>query len=183
MQERINLSNIGDQMMLMAYNEIAHIAYNDMNNAQLWVTARCACITGEISIAEKAIKGGWDVNGRLNPDGDTMLTMSIRHGNTTLSIWLLDNGADPNCSLYNGRTPLITAAGCGDVSVIRHLLSRRVAIDQQMNNGATALMYAMAKRQMSAARCLISMGASSSLKDNDGWSALDYANKSLHSGR
>lgn len=148
---------------------------NYSDNQQLAFAANMASKMGDIRTIINAIEAGWDINGRLNPDGDTMLTMSIMYGQTRLAIWLLDNGASANFSLRNGRTPLITAAGCGNIDVIRCLLTKGVQINHQMNNGATALMYAMAKGQVIAVRFLLAMGASSEIKDNDGWSVIDYA--------
>lgn len=142
------------------------------------VGMRSACVRGDIDTVGQLIKQGTSINVELNPDGDTPLTKSIFSHQTNLAIWLIENGADVEKSLRNGRTPLITAAGCGDVRVVCALLAAGAQIDRQMNNGATALMYAVSKGFVNVARSLIEHGASKTLRDNDGWTIVDYARKS-----
>lgn len=142
------------------------------------VGMRSACVRGDIAAVERLIKQGTSINVELNPDGDTPLTKSIFSRQTDLAVWLIANGADVESALHNGRTPLITAAGCGDMRVIDALLATGASINRQMNNGATALMYAVSKGFVDVARKLIQKGASTTLRDNDGWTVFDYARKS-----
>ena len=98
-------------------------------------------------------------------------------GQQDLALKLLDWGADPELALYNGRTPLITAAGCGYIRVVEGLLDYGADINAQMCNGSTALMYAVGKKQIAIARLLITRGADLSLQDEEGWTVWDYAAK------
>lgn len=142
------------------------------------VGMRSACERGDIAAVEQLTKQGTSINVELNPDGDTPLTKSIFSRQTNLAVWLIANGADVERALHNGRTPLITAAGCGDMRVVDALLAAGVHIDRQMNNGATALMYAVSKGFVDVASKLIQNGASITLRDNDGWTVFDYAKMS-----
>lgn len=138
-----------------------------------------ACASGDVLVVKAELDRGADINSRLNPDGDTLLTKSITCAQSELACWLLDHGADPELGLYNGRSPLITAAGCGNLRVVEKLVGFGVDVNKQMNNGATALMYAVSKNQLLVARFLIRSGASRTLRDNEGWTIEDFAN---HSG-
>ena len=142
------------------------------------VGMRSACVRGDISTVEHLVGQGVSINVELNQDGDTPLTKSIFNRQTNLAVWLIANGADVEKALRNGRTPLIAAAGCGDMRVVDALLAAGAIIDRQMNNGATALMYAASKGFVNVARKLIQKGASTALQDNDGWTVFDYARKS-----
>ena len=137
-----------------------------------------ACMFGDILVVKAELDRGAGINSRLNFDGDTLLTKSIMHARTELACWLLDRGADPELGLYNGRTPLMTAAGCGNLKVVEKLVYFGVDVNTQMKNGATALMYAVSKNQLHVARFLIRSGASRSLRDNEGWSIEDFARRS-----
>jgi len=139
---------------------------------------RSACVMGNVTAVEQLIKQGTSINVELNPDGDTPLTKSIFSRQSDLAVWLISNGADVEKALRNGRTPLITAAGCGDMRVVDALLAAGASIDRQMNNGATALMYAVSKGFVDVASKLMQKGASTTLRDNDGWTVFDYARMS-----
>ena len=142
------------------------------------VGMRSACVRGDIAAVDQFVKQGTSINMELNTDGDTPLTKSIFSRQSDLAVWLIAHGADFEKALRNGRTPLITAAGCGDMRVVDALLAAGASINRQMNNGATALMYAVSKGFVDVARKLIQKGASTTLRDNDGWTVLDYARMS-----
>lgn len=137
-----------------------------------------ACTAGDILVVKSELDRGASINIRLNPDGDTLLTKSIMCNQSELACWLLDHGADPELGLYNGRTPLMTAAGRGNLRVVKKLVGFGVDVNKQMNNGATALMYAVSKNQLPVAKFLICSGASRSLRDNEGWTIEDFARRS-----
>ena len=118
-----------------------------------------------------------DIDFPINPDGDTVLTYSIMHGNTRMALTAVDIGADVNVALHNGRTSLMTAAGVGNIELISRLIGAGANIDWRRDNGGTALMYAAAKGQEQAARFLMDNGADRSMKDNDGWTVVDYARR------
>lgn len=84
-------------------------------------------------------------------------------------------GADVNIPLHNGRTALMTAAGVGDVDMVRTLLAAGAKIDWQKSGGNTALMYAVSKHRGAAAQALLDAGADRGMKDDEGMDAGDYA--------
>jgi len=135
------------------------------------------CTSGDIDTFKDMLPLGVDINCRLNPDGDTPLTKSIMSEQTEFALWCLDNGANPSLSLYNGRTPLITASGCGNKLIVTRLIAAGVPLDTQMENGCTALMYAVAKCHPDIASQLVVAGANKGIHDHDGWTVFDYARK------
>lgn len=137
-----------------------------------------AFYTGDAQAIVNALNSGFGINERLTPDGDTLLTKSIFLGaDISFVQYLLKRGADPDRGLINGRTPLMTAAGTGDMAVAELLLAHGASINKQMHNGTTALMYAVAKGHIDVARLLIKRGASMDLRDSDGWTVYDYARR------
>lgn len=156
----------------------AVMPWSKTSNVSAVLKLRSACMSGDVLVVKAELDRGADINSRLNPDGDTLLTKSIMSAQSELACWLIDHGADPELGLFNGRTPLITAAGCGNLRVVERLISAGVDVNKQMHNGATALMYAISKNQLLVARFLIRSGASTDIRDNDGWSIVDFANSS-----
>lgn len=118
---------------------------------------------------------GVDIDSSLNPDGDTLLTRSIRTGNMDLAQMVIDMGADVNIPLRNGRTALMTAAGIGDVGMVQTLIAAGAKIDWRKSGGNTALMYAVSKHQKTAAQALLDAGADWRMKDDEGMDAKGYA--------
>lgn len=118
---------------------------------------------------------GVDIDSPVNPDGDTLLTRSIRTGQMELAKRLVAMGAGVNIPLHNGRTALMTAAGVGDVDMVRTLLAAGAKIDWQKSGGNTALMYAVSKRRGAAVQALLEAGADRGMKDDEGMDAGDYA--------
>ena len=178
MEESETMSRESDlrmQAFQLAIERIAMLQSSEYAQAGGNMGMRSACVRGNIAAVEQLTKQGTSINVELNPDGDTPLTKSIFSHQTDLAVWLIANGADVESALHNGRTPLITAAGCGDMRVVDALLAAGACIDRQMNNGATALMYAVSKGFVDVARKLIQNGASITLRDNDGWTVFDYA--------
>jgi chemotaxis protein histidine kinase CheA len=67
----------------------------------------------------------WDVNGRNEATGETLLHVASWHGRNEIVKWLLNKGADPNIiDSTNGRTtPLMHAARQGHRDVVRTLIA------------------------------------------------------------
>ena len=157
------------QALQLAIERMALLKSDNYAHTGGAVGLRSACVRGDLGTVQRLIQQGMNIDVELNSDGDTPLTKSIFNNQTHIALWLIDNGADIEKALKNGRTPLITAAGCGNVQVVDALLSAGVKIDRQMNNGATALMYAISKGLVNIAHLLVAHGASKTLKDNDGY--------------
>ena len=73
---------------------------------------------------------------------------------------LLAAGADPNTTMPEGDTALMTAARTGNVGAVKALLIRGASVDARENwKGQTALMWAAAGNNAAAVQALIEAGA------------------------
>ena len=135
-----------------------------------------ACICGDLETIVRNIRAGFNINAPITESGETLLIKSIFYNQYEVVAWLLQNGADPNVKMVNGRTALMTAAGNGSYAIVRWL-GTMCDVNIQANNGSTALMYAVARNHDACSVYLISAGANPNLKDSDGWTILDYAQK------
>lgn len=135
-----------------------------------------ACISGDLETIIRTIQAGFNINTPITEAGETLLIKSIFYDQYEVIMWLLQNGADPNIKMVNGRTALMTAAGNGNYAIVRWLATL-CDVNVQANNGSTALMYAVARNHDACCVYLISAGANPNLKDSDGWTIWDYARK------
>ena len=73
---------------------------------------------------------------------------------------LLDAGADPNTTMAEGDTALMTAARTGKVDAVRVLLRRGAQVNAQEKwKGQTALMWAAAANNAASVEALVEAGA------------------------
>ena len=73
---------------------------------------------------------------------------------------LLEAGADPNATLLNGETALMTCSRTGDVTAVRALVARGADVNRKEPvHDQTALMWAAAGRHADVVGALISAGA------------------------
>lgn len=90
---------------------------------------------------------------------------------------LVSRGALVNsCDCYN-HTPLMEAAGVGNVEVLKYLIERGAIIDGCDKGGCTALFYGAASRgnSVDVSRYLVTKGADIDHHSNFGYTALHYA--------
>eukprot|EP00928_Gymnodinium_smaydae_P081384 TRINITY_DN6491_c0_g1_i1.p1 TRINITY_DN6491_c0_g1~~TRINITY_DN6491_c0_g1_i1.p1 ORF type:complete len:787 (-),score=97.39 TRINITY_DN6491_c0_g1_i1:49-2409(-) len=71
-----------------------------------------------------------------------------------------------------GRTPLMHAAGEGDVDAVRRYLAQGADVDAKDECLCTALMYAATYGHCASVRCLVESGASVEATSKDGWTPL-----------
>src|SRR5262249_25920577 len=88
---------------------------------------------------------------------------------------LLNQGADPNLAMANGRTPLMAAANRGDVDVMRALVDAKAAINTRDGAGETALILAAADGNPQAVRFLLDRGADARVRTKRNETALGNA--------
>jgi hypothetical protein len=106
-----------------------------------------------------------------------LLQTARRYKGTRLARELLDKGADVDArSIKFGSTPLMKAAGEGEIETMEMLISRGAKLDARDYRGQTALMYAVKNGCRVAAGLLISKGADVNAKNNWGSTALTIAN-------
>ena len=92
--------------------------------------------------------------------GITPAHLAAQNGNPTIAEALLKAGANPNATLPEGETVLMTAARTGNVDVIRALVSRGADVNaSEQWQGQTPLMWAASQNNAGAVKALIELGA------------------------
>ena len=116
------------------------------------------------------------VNAR-DATGKTALAAAIETRNSDWTLYLLQQGADPNL-VSGGDTPLIIAARTGSVDAAEWLLSVKARVDEPNRRGETPLIIAVQNRQLPLVRLLLNAGANPDKADSAaGYSARDYAKR------
>ena len=91
-------------------------------------------------------------------DGNSLLGMSVRHGNVEMMKWLIDHGANVNgdtvCCL-----PLHEAVHSDKIEAITVLLDNGADIEGMGNSGVTPLLHASACNQTESIKLLLERGA------------------------
>ncbi len=82
---------------------------------------------------------------------------------------------DPNARAQAGITPLMLAARCQNMAVVRRLIEAGAVVDQPSDQGHTALMEAAQCGSTGVVEALLAAGADATATSPDGWSALDGA--------
>ena len=112
-----------------------------------------------LAAADLLIKAGANVRA-ANRYGVTPLWLAGINGSAPMIARLLDAGADPNTTMPEGDTVLMTAARTGQVAAVRALLTRGAHVNAQENwKGQTALMWAAAANNAETVQALIEAGA------------------------
>ena len=101
-----------------------------------------AALNGQSETVKALLLSGADVNAR-NHEGRTALMFAIVNLHTSTVQTLLDFGADVNIQAEScGCTPLLLAAGSGDIGITRALLTRGADPETICWPGTTALLVA-----------------------------------------
>ena len=101
-----------------------------------------AALNGQRETVKALLLNGADVNAR-NHQGRTALMFAIVNLHTSTVQTLLDFGADVNIQAEScGCTPLLLAAGSGDLGITRALLTRGADPETICRPGRTALLVA-----------------------------------------
>ncbi len=101
-----------------------------------------AALNGQSETVKALMLGGADVNAR-NHEGRTALLFAIVNLHTSTVQTLLDFGADVNVQATAcGCTPLLLAAGSGDIGITRALLNNGADPETICRPGRTALVVA-----------------------------------------
>ena len=94
----------------------------------------------------------------LGAGGDPNESATVRNYSEVARL-LHEGGADPSLDNRNGVSPLIVAAGCGQLEVARLLLDAGADPSLADGNGVTPLMVAARQGQLELLRLLLGRGA------------------------
>ena len=109
---------------------------------------------------------------------DAELINAVRRNRTEDVSRLLLGGADPNARNHGLETPLMYAAGNGNVNIMAILLYRGANLEDEDGSGSTALFWAAVAGSADALQFLIEEGANIDARDIDGFGAIDWARAS-----
>lgn len=127
-----------------------------------------ALLAAGADVTLKDLKGGAAI--------EICLLSAGRKSNVHIIKALLEAGSDPNAENHSKATPLMLAAGTGQLDVINLLLDAGVDINHEDNKGKTALHICCEHTRMTrAGRLLLSRGADINHKDHSGKTPLDKA--------
>src|SRR5206468_8937838 len=110
--------------------------------------------------------------------GDMSLVSAAarRTGDQATTEKLLAAGAEANTPLMSGETPLMEAAGRGNLATVRALLSNKANPNaREFNGGQTALMWALSQRQSAVVEELLKHGADVHAGSKTGFTPLMFA--------
>lgn len=110
----------------------------------------------------------------LDKTGNNYLFYSVVAGNTNLSEYFINNGANPDLVNSFGMSALHFAAAYGRGSTITLLVSKGWQINLQDVFGMSPIFYPIVNKNSTIFESLYSMGASISLTDKTGKAALIY---------
>lgn len=89
---------------------------------------------------------------------------------------LLDSGVDVNATNKHGWTPLMLAAGSGNLPILKLLLSKGADVRAVNNFGASALAYAALEGECKAIQLLLEAGSPIDVRPH-GVSLLEFAGR------
>jgi ankyrin repeat protein len=138
---------------------------------------------GDKAVVARLLAAGTDPNASMagrTPSGETFqsnaLCAAAELGHLAEVRLLLEAGADPSLADGCGYTPLMTAAGCGQLEVLRLLLGRGATVDAvDPAYGGTAFHCACIQNQPECAEELARAGCDVGIKDKNGQTGREAA--------
>ncbi|XP_056016411.1 uncharacterized protein LOC125675984 [Ostrea edulis] len=138
-----------------------------------------ACYSGQVSVVEKLVKAGADVN-LQNRWGDTSLTAACEEGHVSVVKELVKAGAGVNLQNRLGDTPLRATCEKGHVSVVEELVKAGAGVNLQNIWGGTSLITACEGGHVSVVEELVKAGADVNLQNRQGDTSLIAACEGGH---
>lgn len=144
------------------------IGLNDNNLA--------TCVSeGDETAVRNFLRMGFSPN-TANSDGVPLLSLAVRRRNSSLVRLLIDEGARVNSVAEDrGTSPLMEAAGHGELPYVRLLLERGADLHQQSKTGQNALILAASEGHADVVEELVKYGPNLDVVDSLGMTALRYA--------
>jgi len=109
---------------------------------------------------------------------DAELQRAARQGDLATMRSRLQQGADPNATDAQGRTPLLEAVGAGQTEAVRLLLAAGAKVNAASLDGRTPLIEAAARGHVDVTRLLIEGGADLNAMQRGSGTALQTAERS-----
>ena len=129
-------------------------------------TGRCAPTTWTRPAC--SLRGGANAKA-ANRYGVTPISLAAVNGNAAVIELLLKAGADPNTTMEEGETVLMTAARTGKVDAVKALLVHGATANARESfEGETALMWAAAENHVDVTSCC-SKSALTSMRGRRRW--------------
>jgi ankyrin repeat protein len=116
-----------------------------------------------------------ELDAKVDPDNETLLTYAAIEGQGNILELLLSAGADIDAKNGNESTALIEAADKGHKEIVELLLGAGADIRAKDKYGSTALILAARRNRRETAELLLDKGADLHAKDKDGSTALILA--------
>ncbi len=132
-----------------------------------------AAVRGNQQIGDALLDHHADLNATGNYG--TALSMALVGRQEAMALHLLDRGVGIRSVRVDGATPLMLAAGNGDVNMIKALIAYKDSIDAVDSDGGTPLIYAARSGKAEAVTLLLQAGAKFDLADSRGRTPLMYA--------
>ncbi len=138
-----------------------------------------ACEDGHVEVAKALIRNGADINARRYFGKETVLmaacaarrgTHGVQRPDLDTARLILKSGADVNLG-----SPLLRAAACNHVDVVRLLLEFRAEVNRRDQWGKTPLIAASKEGHDECMRVLLDAGADVDASEEEGRCALYYA--------
>lgn len=113
------------------------------------ITPLIRAINAESHLRLELTKTLLEAKAEVNPKGK-FAGSPLLHAVEDLEITklLISYGANVEAKNFRGTTPLMIAAGAGDISVVRYLIERGADVNARDNDGYTVLTYAEQRREV-----------------------------------
>ncbi len=136
---------------------------------------------GEVPFAQLLLERGADVNA-TDKNHETPLLRAMRQGDSSMTQFLLQNGADDKVEDNEGKAPLhvLSASFHPMPKFVRLLLERGADVNAKDKNDATPLLLAIRGGNEAIVRILIEHGADDKVVTNDGKTPLHMMSEGRH---
>ena len=118
-----------------------------------------AARTGHVQVVKALLAHGADVNTATTETKNTALMWAVAGGHADVVHALIGAHADVHASTAKGWTPLMMAAGRGDIGMANILMAAGVSINETGSEGTHVLPFSIVVGQAAFAQFLIEQGA------------------------